>query len=295
MKDVDLRKPKLAVFSCLILISNFLSGCSQNNFTGTFLADSRPHQILLLNLIQTKDTVTGSLIVAKPNGNGGMHSDTLPIRGTTDGNVITLTVDRFFEDLVINGKKEGKDVVLMPPVDSGKISRLTAKPTTENDYNTLLNQWQAEFAEISKEKEELAKLDKALFNDTNAIKNADIKGEMLNIKSALANEQSALHELENNLDKLVHDALIRPMTCYQANQVVKYDFEQVIGYNYKQNFQYANNQFQTALQRVEEELSNVESMSIKIKKVEINLFRLYKQVNFLYLNSSVNQVRIFLR
>lgn len=266
MKGVGLKKTTLAGLFCLISVLNFLAGCGQNNFTGTFVADSRPHQIFLLTLIQTKDTVSGSLIIAKPDGNGRMDSDTLPLRGTTDGNAITLTADRLFGELIINGRKEGVNVVLMFPTSSGSISNLTLIPTTENDYNGLLKQWQEELAAMHLERETLTKLANALSDDIDTIKATGIKGDMIDIKSALADEQSALIELENDLGQLKNDASLRPMTCYQANQTVRYDFEQTLGYDYRQTLGYANNQFQTAVNQLEERLSKVESMVAKIKK-----------------------------
>ncbi len=225
MKRVGLKKTTLAGVFCLVSILNLLAGCGQNNFTGTFVADSRPHQIFLLTLIQTKDSVSGSLIIAEPDGNGRMDSDTLPLRGTADGNAITLTVDRLFGDLVINGRKEGGNVVLMFPTNSGSISNLTLMPTTESDYNGLLRQWQEELTAIYIEKETLTKLANALSDDIDTIKATRIKGDIIDIKSALSDEQSALRELENHLVQLKHDASLRPMTCYQANQTVRYDFE----------------------------------------------------------------------
>lgn len=223
-EGVGLKKTTVIELFCLISILNLLTGCSQNNFTGTFIADSRPHEILYLALIQSKDTVSGSLIIVKPDGNGSIDSDTLPIRGTADRDAITLTADGLFGNLIINGKKEGRNIVLMFPINSGSISNLTLEPTTVNNYNVLLKQWQKELYAIHIEKETLTELARDLSHDINEAKHTEIKDNLADIKSALDDERSALHDLESDFAGLKQDASLRPMTCAQARSLVSHDY-----------------------------------------------------------------------
>lgn len=260
------EKTTLAGLFCFISILNFLTGCGQNTFTGTFAVDSRPHEILYLALIQTNDTVSGSLIIVKPDGNGSIDSDTLPLRGTADRDAITLTADRLFGDLVINGRKEGRNIVLMFPTNSGSISNLTLTPTTENDYNVLLKQWQEELVAIHIEKETLTKLASDLSDDINAVKSTGIKSNLADIKSALDDERSALHDLESDLAELKQDASLRPMTCYQANSKVDYDYNSRMGYSYNSRLGYAHDKFMSRLEELEKRISNAESLVTKIRE-----------------------------
>lgn len=254
------------VFFCLSLVCNIVGGYGQNTFTGIFHSDSRPTEMLYLSLTQTGDIVSGSLIIVTPDGNGSTKSNTLPLRGTTDGDAITLTADRLFGDLVINGRKQGETIVLMFPTDSGNISTVAFAPTTDVDYNLLLSRWQEELAAIHKESKRLTKLATALSGDVNAAKSTGITRNLTDIRSALDDEASALQHLEDNLAKLKYEASLRPMTCYQANSKVDYDYNSRMAYSYDSRLGYAHDKFKARLEELEERLSNVEPLVTKIKQ-----------------------------
>lgn len=256
----------LGAFLCFLLVCNIAAGYGQNKFTGIFVADSRPREVVYLGVTQTGDIVSGSLVIVTPDGYGNTKSNTLPLRGTTDGDAITLTAERLFQDLVINGRKQGKTVVLMFPTDSGNMSTVTFLPTTDRDYNLLLNRWQEELAAIYKEKESLTKLANTLADDINAVKSTGIKRSLADIKSALDDEQSALHDLENDLAELKHDASLRPMTCYQANSRVGYAYNSRMAYSYSSRLGYAHDKFMVRLEELEHRLSNVEPLVTKIRQ-----------------------------
>ena len=298
-----MRKITLQLVSlCLLFACNIVTSYGQNTFTNTFIADSRPREMLYLGLTQTNDSVSGSLIIVTPDGNGSTKSNTLSLRGTTDGDSITLIADRILEKLTINGRKQGERVVLMFPTNSGNISNVIFIPTTENNYNLLLKKWQEELtvthkdkeiltkladtkrqeelAAISKDKESLTKLADILFNDINLYTTTGIKQNFSDIKSALNDEKAALRSLEIHLTDLQHHASIKPMTCYQAYQVVGYDFNQTLGYDYSQTLGYANNQFTNAVARLEKRLSNVEPLVEKTGHDAQNLDRAIKDSRY---------------
>lgn len=262
MKTITLS----GVFVFLLLVCNMVSGYGQNTFTGIFKADSRPREIMYLGMTQTGDIVSGSLIIVTSDGDGSTKSSTLPLRGATDGDVITLTANRFFKDLIINGRKQGERIVLMFPTDSGNISTVSFMPTTDKDYNQLLSRWQEELAAIHKEKEILTKLANAVYDDINAVKSTGIKTNLAGIKSALDDERSALLDLESDLAELKHNASLRPMTCYQANSVVNYDYYSRMGYSYSSRLGYAHDKFMSRLGELEERISNAEPLATKIRK-----------------------------
>jgi hypothetical protein len=299
----NLRKITLkGVSICLLLVCNIVAGYGQNTFTNTFIADSRPSEMLYLGLTQTKDSVSGSLTIVTPDGKGRTKSNTLSLRGTTDGDSITLIADKLFENLAINGRKQGETVVLMFPTNSGNISNVIFTPTTQNNYNLLLKKWQEELtvihnvkeiqtkladtkrqeelAAISKEKESLTKFADTLFNDINLYTTTGIKYDIDDIQSALDDEKTALRSLEIHLADLRQHALIRPMTCYQAYQVVGYDFNQTLGYDYSQSLGLANNQFTNAIARLEKRLSNVEPLVEKTREDAQNFDRAIKNSKY---------------
>lgn len=254
------------VLLCLLLVCNMVSGSGQNTFTGIFKADSRPREMAYLGMTQTGDIVSGLLIVVTPDGDGSTTSSNLPLRGTTDGDAITLTADRFFKDLVINGRKEGKTIVLMFPTDSGNISTMSFMPTTDKDYNLLLNRWQEELAEIHEEKEELTKLANAVYDAINVVKSTGIRTNLADIKYALEDERLALHDLEIDLAELKHNASLRPMTCFQANSIVGHDYNSRMGYSYSSRLGYAHDKFMSRLKELEERISNAEPLATIIRE-----------------------------
>ncbi len=275
----------------IVLVCTTVPGYSQNTFTGTFLADSRPYALKYLSIIQTGNVISGSLIKVTPNGTGGTQSNTLSLRGTTDRDAVSLTIDRLFGDLVINGRKQGVTVVLMFPTDSGSISSVVFRPTDENNYNLLLGQWQEELATIHKDKERLTKianaekerstkLANALSDDINEVKSTGINRNLDDIKSALDDEKSAIHDLENNLAELRQDASLRPMTCYQANSKVDYDYNSRMAYSYDSRLGYAHDKFIASLKDLERRLSGVEAIVTEIKQEAHDLAQAIKESKY---------------
>lgn len=259
-----------SVLLCLLFST---ASYSQSRFTGTFMADLKLEGVMFLVLTQTQDSVSGALTIVAPDKKEGTRSHTLSLQGHTDGDTITLTT----EGPVINGRRQGDNITLMFPSNSGIISTAKFAPSSEAEFNraviTLHDLLLAAIKvdqEVERQKlqeaEKITSLTKTLANDISAIKATGIKQDIMDINSALDHEHSALHQLENDSTRLQRDASVRPMTCYQAYQTVGYDFHQTLGYDYNQKLGYANNQFQTAANRLEERLSRVESMVEKIKK-----------------------------
>lgn len=274
---VGLKKLTLLGVIYLLTVNNIVASYGQNLFTGTFVADSRPHKIMHLVLTQTKDSVSGSLIIVMSDGRGSTKSDNLVLRGSTDGNAITLISAKLLGDSVINGRKQGEKIVLMFPTDSGSISNITFLSTTEDHFNQLLKQWQEELSinhsqqqkeltNIQNERQKLTKLANALTEGINTVKSSRIRQNLDSLKSALDYEQSVFHKLENDLAKLKLDASLRPMTCYQVNSVVDYDFNSIMMYSYDSNLGYAQSIFMDVLRELEDRLSNVEPLSTEIRQ-----------------------------
>ncbi len=266
-REVGLSKiTLLRTFLCFLLVCNIATSYGQNKFTGTYIADSKPREVVYLGLTQTGNIVSGSLVIVTPDRHGSTKGNTWPLQGATDGDAITLTAERFLQDLVINGRKQGKSVVLMFPTDSGNMSTVTFLPITDRDYNLLLSRWQKELAAIYEEKKSLTNLANALADDINAVKSTGIKRNLADLKSALEDEQSALKNLENNLAELQQDASLRPMTCYQAYSKIDYDYNSRMMHTYSSRLGYAHDNFMLSLKELEHRLSNVEPIVTKIRQ-----------------------------
>lgn len=254
-----------------------LLASAENRFTGTYMADARPQEMIYLALTQTQDSVAGAMTIVTPDHEGNVESRTLPLRGTADGNTISLVAEQFLNDLAITGRKKGGSITLTFPGLSGGLATLSFTPASENDFNAVLTKWRQQLLAMHADQEQLKareleehqkleKLARPLYDNIRAIKSTGIGDNLTEAKSALNDERSALKELEEALAELKRNASIRPMTCYQAHQTVAYDFQQTMGFTYKQTLGYANSQFQSAVSRLEQRLSRVDGMVEQIKK-----------------------------
>ncbi len=178
----------------LIVFSNAIMGFSQNTFTGTYYVDNRPHEVLYLTLTQTENIVSGNLIIATPNDKKQINGESLSLNGIVDGNQITLHYKKLFSDEVINGKKQDDKIILMFPSKSGSVINITLYPSTEDNYNKIINQWRNQLVEThllkenqEKENETIITLDKELYENINEIKNTQIQSDVDNIKQSLSN------------------------------------------------------------------------------------------------------------
>ncbi len=259
-----------------------LLASAENRFTGTYMADVRPQQMIYLALTQTQDFVAGAMTIVTPDQKGGIGNQTVPIRGAADGNSISLMAERFLNNLAITGHKKGSSIVLTFPGASGGLAIVSFAPASENDFNAAVTKWRqslhAMYADQERlkareldEHRKLEKLARPLYDNVFAIRGTGIGDDLMQAKSALEDERSALKELESGLAELKRNASLRPMTCYQAYQTVAYDYQQTIGFAYKQTLGYANTQFQSAVSRLENRLSRVDAMVEQIKKNAIEL------------------------
>lgn len=242
---------------------------------------------MYLVLTQTQGGVSGSLISVIPDKKEGTSGQNLSLHGTSDGNVISLNAG----NLTLNGRKEGENILLMFPNNSGIISTIIFSPGSETAFNEIVKNLRDLYLvsiqadqETDKrkttEKDKLVKLAEALANDVSIIKNAKIKEQFNDIVSALNNEFVSSKKLEDDFAILQHDASVRPMTCYQAQQTVGYDYNQSIGYDYNQDLRYANNQYKNAIKRLEDSLSKVDTMNEKITHQAQELSQAIKQSQF---------------
>ena len=281
----------LLLFVSLQMIANLEASWNLNSFTGNFLSDSRPHRLMYLFLTQIKDSISGSLIIVTSNGHGSTKSTNLPLRGTRDGDVITLVSSKLLGNILINGRKQKDKVRLMFTTDSGNISDFTFSPANEDHYNLLLKQWQNELSDVHKqkqveittihnEKDKLKKLAETLSEDINSAKSSWIKRNLEDLKFALYSEQSALHNLENDFDKLKYNASLRPMSCYQANSLIDYDYNSTMTFSYNSTLGYAHDMFMNKLTELEERLSNVEFLASSIRQKSSTLDQAIKESRY---------------
>lgn len=254
-----------------------MAAVAENRFTGTYIADARPYEMMFLALTQTEGSVTGVMTIVSPDRTGGVGNQTLSVHGNADGNSINLTAERFLSNLPLSGTKSGPSIDLTFPGESGGLATRSFSPGSEREFNAAIGKWRQSLlvrheeherldAEVRRTNTELQNLAQALFDDVRTIRNTGIGNDLAEIANALRDEHLALRELERNLSELKRSASVRPMTCYQAFQTVGYDYRQSMGYTYKQTLGYANSQYNSAVSALEVRLSHVEPLVGEIRE-----------------------------
>lgn len=122
-----------------------------STFTGTYMVDKRPSDIDFLNLVQTGNTVRGYLIIITPNASvngsiptasGSTKSTTISLTGTADGNAFYLSKTTLLNNWEFTGRREGNQVILSYPSQSGQIGSRIMTPASQQEFNSLLYDWQ---------------------------------------------------------------------------------------------------------------------------------------------------------
>ncbi|MFZ6771848.1 hypothetical protein ACO0LB_03940 [Undibacterium sp. SXout7W] len=270
-----------------LTFSTTVSAFGESPFTGTFISNLDQNGVMFLSLVQTQTTVSGLLVSVYPDNEQGTRSHTNSLRGETDGKILILKDG----SLVLNGKKSGSSISLTFPDRSGLIFTATFIPGTETEFNrSVIKLRDTRLSQIALNKEterqaegerqKLFKLVNILQADVAAIKNTDIKSDLESVASSVKGAYSAIKDIEAHLAKLKREASVRPMTCYQANQTVRYGFEQTMRYDFSQTLGYAANNYKNGIQRLGERLEKVSGMVAKIDQEANDLRQAIKIAKF---------------
>lgn len=259
------------------LLAFATTAVAENRFTGTYIADARPGEMMFLALTQTGESVSGVMTIVSPDRSGGLDNQTLEVHGSADGNSINLTAKRFLSNLLLSGTKSGRSIDVAFPSESGGLATISFTPGTELEFNAAIGEWRQPLlkkheeqerldAEVRKTNSDLQNRAQALFANVGIIKTTGIGSDLADIATALRDEHLALNELEGNLSELKRSASVRPMTCYQAYQTVGYDFRQTMGYTFKKTLGYANSQHASTMKALEVRLSHVDPLVASIRE-----------------------------
>lgn len=272
------------VFSkqCLFLIFLLLSGCSDNQFTGTYMADGRPQQISFLSIVDSNHQIAGTITTIEPTRQGDVESSTNSITGTADGNSISLAIEQFIGKTTLTGKKISGKIELNYPGKDGQISKVVFRSAAEEEFNIIVNQFKQNLATnyqaqmqlkqaIEEEQSKLVDLSQKLAYNVRAIQQTGIGDDVSRLVSSLSEQYKAYNTLEANLQHLKYDASMHPMTCYQAEQVVAYDFDQEMGYSYEQSLGYFISQFNEAAKSLKKRFETAKQLITETQAIAIQL------------------------
>lgn len=111
-------------------------------------------------------------------------------------------------------------------------------------------------AQKDTEADTLRRLSKSLSDDIQNITQTGIPQDVVDIKLAMEKAKNGVRDIEESLTTLKIDASVSPMTCYQAQQKVQYDFEQKLKYHWDQSLGTAIKQFRESVGQLEKRLEN---------------------------------------
>jgi hypothetical protein len=280
-------KFQVRLFLALVFLGLFLSACSRSP-VGTYMVDSRPSEMVFLTITQAQDVLSGSLMRVAPDGHGGTRMETISLsgNGASGGFALTANAGGFLgligAKVQLTGRMEGRQIVLNVPTSTGIFSTVKFSPTNEAEFNQAMIEWRkkiaAEFAisqrraaeekavadQKNEEERTFIALATAVRNDIQNISQTGIPKEMNDAKSALDKMAKDVGFIEHDLLGLKADAAVLPMTCYQAEQKVRYDFEQKMRYHWEQSLGYNRKMFHDAIDRLEKRLEVGKAMDVKI-------------------------------
>ena len=97
----DVRKA-IALFA----LATLPLSCLASNITVTYPVDARPNEVLYISLLQSNQTLTGSLVDVVSNGAVATKRDTLQLSGTILNDMMSISAKVWFTNLM---------AMLMPP------------------------------------------------------------------------------------------------------------------------------------------------------------------------------------
>lgn len=306
---IYISRATLMLFTIIALVG---CGTKTNPFTGSFIANSTSRgSLLYLTITQTNGQVAGNLLLVTKDENGATKQEALPITGNANGVDVTLTAKRIwpFADLSFHGHNIGSNIEVTAPEQTNGLLTFLFVPGSAEQFNDILRQWQTNLAKdfakqqailakeqallveenaqrqaIEKAKSEEARdiidLSVKLSEALNVLKETGIPSNIGELKAHVDEEQVALQTMNQHFAKLRNDASINSMSCYQAYEVVGYDFTQTLGYDFNQSLPYANRNYAATKTELETRLINSDRAIANSRGATKNLAEAMRSAKF---------------
>jgi hypothetical protein len=288
--------------------TSLFPGAGPSKFTGEFMADTGPDELVFLSLTQTGNEVSGYYIYVNCTKEG--YSSSVSAHGVVDGDSITLNFGGelgFF--ITATGSKIGNKIILTFPSASGTgtVVTLTFIPSSRDAFNHAVavcrdeveqqqqsirateqavratEEAQAQATQIAiAGKEKVKELASKLYDSIEVIKQSTqrIKDGLDDVKDALSEEQSVIETMRAHLEEEKQHASVRPMTCYQANAVVAHDYNATLKHDYDASLSYFRNIFASVLKKLESELFKVEANERTARNIARDLKQIMRTATY---------------
>ena len=187
----------------MVLALLWAMGALARPFTGTFVADGRPQWLELLSLTQTEQSVSGYLLVAEPDDEGGTKSQMVTVEGAADGSVVTLHAKTFLNlgSATFIGRVAGATLTLSFPTNTGAVASHRFLRSSEERFNAALRSWQRDLHAAYEKRRRVENAAAARAAKAEAVNDAGYR--LRNAANGLEANTSALHaraDFAQNLD-----------------------------------------------------------------------------------------------
>lgn len=174
---------------------------AESLFTGSFMSDRRPSEIIYLSLTQVENDVSGFMVLVKASEKGKTESLTLNLKGLADNHTVTLYAERLINDLPFSGYKENDYLQLTLPDKQGSLHTLHFLPSTHSDYTEKLTAWRTQRAETYQEQSRILKYSTEIIEQLDDIQNTKIPEQVDTAKKLLVRLQENHAVLEQKRER----------------------------------------------------------------------------------------------
>ncbi|WP_396957184.1 hypothetical protein [Nitrosomonas sp.] len=243
-----------------------LATAASNPFTGQFLADKRPSELIYVSITQAGSTVSGFMVLVSAADKGRTEKTTLALEGVADKTTVTLREKRFFGDYVLTGRREGNRLILAFPGRDGSVIPEIFVPATESEYSNKLTEWQKLHSDIYKEQSTILKHASALAEQIRNIENTGIPNLLLEISKALSDQKAvaaSFQKRREHFQKMI--VMNRAARCdYIYSEVSPFFYSDMSGYFYSY-FSPIDMRYHQALSDISKRIENAPSVIDKAK------------------------------
>ena len=189
----------------------FVSACApassaRSPIVGTYLADNRPHELIYLDLVAVERSVTGAMTLVTMDEELGTQLDRFDMRGTGDGNTVTLAADRFLgrADTTVTVARTGNRLTIVLPTFTGETVSLPLRPTSAEELNGLVGVWSAEQETARRRRDGIADQEAAVTRHADELARAlaDVRTRTRRLRDLSAEARTALSEDEIKVQSL---------------------------------------------------------------------------------------------
>lgn len=261
----NFRGLSVLISAAFALLCSFAAAAS-NPFTGQFLADNRPGELIYVSITQAGSTVSGFMVLVSAADKGKTEKTTLALEGVADKTTVTLREKRFFGDYVLTGRREGNGLILAFPGRGGSVIPETFVPTTESEYSNKLTEWQKLHTNIYKEQSTILKYASALTEQIGNIEKTEIPKLLLEASKSLSDQKAVAASFQKRREHFQKiTAMNGPARCdYVYSEVSSFFYSDISGYFYS-DFSPVDMRYQQALSDISKRIENAPEVIAKAK------------------------------